>query len=179
MGLIKPNYGEDNCQHLKSLRGLKKVMNQTKRRKIGSGKKSTWVDVLKYNNLGDESVRKNINESIEYYEKLCSVNIEFRPYQKKIIKKANLVLMESPASNFRITRAESTINGIIRIMMYNPIHTSIPVRIASNSPSPGIKLWTHGFRNIPYTIITGINKNGTYLATFFVPSSKIKSNENI
>jgi len=92
MGLIKPNSGEDNCQHLKSLMGLKRVMNQTKKRKIGSGKKSTWVDVLKYNSLSDECVRKNINESIEYYEKLCSVNIEFRPYQKKIIKKATDII---------------------------------------------------------------------------------------
>jgi hypothetical protein len=88
VGLIKPKYGEDNCQHLKSLRGLKRVMNQTKKRKVGLGKKSSCVDVLKYNSIGDKSIRKNINESIEYYEKLCNMSVEFRPYQKKIIKEA-------------------------------------------------------------------------------------------
>lgn len=88
MKLINPKYGDDNCQHLKSLRVLKKIMTQTKKRRIGSGKKSAWVDVLKYNSTGDKSVRENINQSIEYYEKLCNVSIEFRPYQEEIIKKA-------------------------------------------------------------------------------------------
>lgn len=92
MELIKPSGGVDNCQHLKSLKVLKKIMTKTKKVRIGVGKKSTWVDVLKYNSLGDESVRKNINESIEYYEKLCNVSIEFRPYQKKIIKKATEII---------------------------------------------------------------------------------------
>jgi len=69
--LLGETYARTDCDHLKQLHILKRVMFQTYKRKIGRGKQATYVEEFKWQQEGDDEVRENILYSIKIFEKRC------------------------------------------------------------------------------------------------------------
>jgi hypothetical protein len=84
-----PGYSNEMMYNQCSL--LASVVNKTTEIKIGRGKNVSYVQKLKHNT--PKEVINRINESVQYYKNLMDNNIlEFRDYQKEIIKNGTNVL---------------------------------------------------------------------------------------
>ncbi len=72
--LLGKTSGWNDCERLKQMEILFKVMNKTKTVKIGRGKKAYTKEEFVYQTDSDNEVRDNINYSIKHYKQLCSTS---------------------------------------------------------------------------------------------------------
>jgi hypothetical protein len=69
--LLGRTSGWNDCEQLKQMEILFRVMNKTKTIKIGRGKKAYTKEEFVYQSESDDEVRDNINYSIKHYKELC------------------------------------------------------------------------------------------------------------
>ena len=69
--LLGETFARSDCDHLKQLRLLEKVMFQTHQVKVGRGKSATYVDRFRWTTKHDDEVRENILYSIKIFKKRC------------------------------------------------------------------------------------------------------------
>lgn len=69
--LLEETFARSDCEHLKQLELLHKVMFHTDKIKIGRGKSATYVEQFRWNKKEDDKVRENILYSLKIFKKRC------------------------------------------------------------------------------------------------------------
>ncbi len=70
--LLEETRGFNDCEHLKELHHLRRVMFKTRDVKVGRGKKAFTKKEFVYDTDDDREVRENIMYSIKIFKDRCS-----------------------------------------------------------------------------------------------------------